>query len=208
MEADGETADFFAVVHRQRACRAFTAGPIDDDTVALVLEAATAAPSAENRQPWVFVVVRDPVKRAAIGDLMRRVWEGGARAFSEDRLASGLLVDVDRGARGGVAAAPVLIVVGADTTLAHPATVGASLFPAVQNLLLAATALGLGSVLTTLAVSSMSGGSDELASLVGLPPTVTPVAVVPLGWPERRLRPARRRPLSEVTHRETYGKSW
>lgn len=205
MEADRETAAFFTVVHRQRACRAFRTDPIDDETVARVLEAATAAPSAENRQPWVFVVVRDPDTRAAIGDLMRQVWEGGARTFSEARLAPELLADVDRGVRGGVAAAPVLIVVGADTTLAHPATVGASLFPAVQNLLLAATALGLGSVLTTLA---MSGGSDELASLVGLPSTVTPVAVVPLGWPERRLRPARRRTLSEVAHRETYGNCW
>jgi nitroreductase len=102
----------------------------------------------------------------------------------------------------------VLIVVGVDTDRAHPATVGASLFPAVQNLLLASTALGLGSVLTTLAVSSMSGSSDELASLVGFPSTVTPVAVVPLGWPEHRLRPARRRPLSEVAHRETYGTTW
>jgi nitroreductase len=205
---DGETAAFFAVLHSQRACRAFRTDPIDDETVARVLEAATAAPSAENRQPWVFVVVRDSAKRAAIGDLMRRVWDGGARTFSEGRLAPALLADVDRGARGGVAAAPVLIVVGADTTLAHSATVGASLFPAVQNLLLAATALGLGSVLTTLALSSRSGGSDELASLVGLPSTVTPVAVVPLGWPERRLHPARRRPLPEVAHRETYGHSW
>ncbi len=208
VEADGDTADFFAVVHRQRACRAFRTDPIDDETVARVLAAATAAPSAENRQPWVFVVVRDAAKRTAIGDLMRRVWEGGARTFSEARLPPELLADVDRGVHGGVAAAPVLIVVGADTTLAHPATVGASLFPAVQNLLLAATALGLGSVLTTLAVASMSGGSDELASLVGLPSTVTPVAVVPLGWPERRLRQARRRPLTEVAHRETYGNTW
>jgi nitroreductase len=208
VEPDGENADFFAVALSQRACRAFRPDPIDDDTVARLLEAATAAPSAENRQPWVFVVVREAATRAAIGDIMRQVWEAGARTFSETRLAPELLADVDRGARGGVAAAPVLVVVGADTTLAHPATVGASLFPAIQNLLLAATALGLGSVLTTLAVSSMSGGSQELASLVGLPATVTPVAVIPLGWPERLLGPAKRRPLSEVTHRETYGCSW
>ena len=50
---------FFAVVHRQRACRAFTDEPVDDDLVARVLDAATFAPSAENRQPWEFVVVRD-----------------------------------------------------------------------------------------------------------------------------------------------------
>ncbi len=204
----GEGAAFFEVALRQRACRSFRPDPIDDEAVARVLEAATAAPSAENRQPWVFVVVRDPATRAAIGTLMSRAWEGGARAFSEARLSPGLLDDVDRGVHGGIAAAPVLIVVGADTALAHPATIGASVFPAVQNLLLAATALGLGSVLTTLAMSGSSGGSDDVASLVGFPSTIKPVAVVPLGWPERRLGPARRRPLPEVAHRETYANGW
>jgi nitroreductase len=219
VDAAGDALGFFDVLQGQRACRAFGSDPVDDALVARVLEAATWAPSAENRQPWVFVVVRDPDKRAAIGDLMRRAWEGGARTFSEPRLAPGLLADVDRGARGGVAGAPVLVVVCADTTLCHPATVGASIFPAVQNLLLAATALGLGSVLTTLAMASAPGPAGEegrkgglkgaeLASLVGLPSTVVPVAVVPLGWPERRLGPARRRPMSDVTHRDTYGAGW
>jgi len=194
--------EFFEVVQHQRACREFAAEVPDDDVVGRVLTAATFAPSAENRQPWVFVVVRDDTRRAAIGDLARRAWEGGGRQWSEGRLTPSMLDEVDRGARGSVAAAPVLVVVAADTTLGLPATVGESVFPAVQNLLLAATALGLGSALTTLPVV---GGREELAELLGLPPDVVPLAVVPLGYPARPLGPPRRRPLREKAHAERYG---
>jgi nitroreductase len=80
----------------------------------------------------------------------------------------------------------------------------ASIFPAVQNLLLAATALGLGSALTTLPVAF----GDELRASLTLPTAVHPLAVVPLGWPAHPLRPPRRRPVSEKAHREHYGAGW
>ena len=194
--------EFFDAVGRQRACRSFRPDPVDDGLVERLLGAAIHAPSAENRQPWVFVVVRDPERRAAIGALTRRAWEGGGRQWSESRLSASLLDEVDRGARGSVAAAPVLVVVGADTRLGLPQTVGESVFPAVQNVLLAATALGLGSALTTLPVV---GGKGELSELLGLPPEVVPVAVVPLGFPARPLGPPRRQPVSEKAHVERYG---
>ena len=197
-------ADLFAVITRQRACRAFSAEPVTDDDITRILDAATHAPSAENRQPWEFVIVRDPAVRAAIGDLTRRAWEAHGRAFSETRLSPGLLAEVSRGATGGIAAAPVQVVVCADLERGLAATVASSIFPAVQNVLLAATALGLGSALTTLT----TGYADELRALVGLPPTVVPVAVVPLGWPARPLGPPRREPFAEHTHRERYGESW
>lgn len=196
--------DFFEVAHAQRACRSFCPEPIDDATVERVLEAATFAPSAENRQPWVFVVVRDAERRAAIGDLTRRAWVCGGRTHSERRLSKSLLDDVDRGARGSVAAAPVLVVVGGDTSLVDRRVLEASVFPAVQNLLLAARALGLGSALTTLPLVF----GDELAELVNFPFEVRPMAVIPLGWPARPLGPARRAPLSEKAHRETFGNPW
>ena len=79
--------DFFDVVHTQRAARAFLPDDIDDETVARVLTAATHAPSAENSQPFVFVVVRDPDLRATIGALTARIWQGGARAYEEQRLS-------------------------------------------------------------------------------------------------------------------------
>ena len=109
--------DFFDVVHSQRAARSFLPDDVDDETVARILTAATHAPSAENSQPFVFVVVRDPAIRAAIGEMTARIWQGGARALEEERLSPAFLRDVDRGAMGGIAAAPVLVVVCGDTRL-------------------------------------------------------------------------------------------
>lgn len=197
------TDDLFAVVGRQRAHRAFTDEPVADTVVARLLEAATFAPSAENRQPWEFVVVRDPDVRARIGEITERAWTGHGRSFSETRLAPGLLADVDAGATGGVAAAPVLIVVCADTERGLAITAPSSVFPAIQNLLLAATALGLGSALTTIA----TGGAD-LADALGLPDHVLPLAVLPIGHPARPLGPPRRDPFTAHTHRDRFGRAW
>jgi nitroreductase len=198
------THDFFAVVNRQRACRSFSDEAVYDPEIAQLLEAATHAPSAENRQPWEFVLVRDADARAAIGDLTRRAWESHGRAFSETRLSPKLLADVDAGATGGIAAAPVHIVVCADIERGLEATVASSIFPAVQNLLLAATALGLGSALTTITTSFRT----ELAELLALPAHVVPVAVVPVGRPAKPLGPPRRERFEGHTHREQYGSAW
>jgi len=196
--------DLFDVFTRQRACRSFATTDVTDDEIARVLAAATFAPSAENRQPWEFVVVRDEARRAAIGELTRRAWETTGRAFSEGRLPPALLADVDRGASGGIAAAPVNVVVCADVARSLEQTVASSIFPAVQNLLLAATALGLGSALTTIT----TGHRHELQEILGLPDHVKPVAVVPLGHPARRLGPPRREPFAAHTHRERYRSPW
>lgn len=196
--------DFFAVVHRQRACRAFADEPVDDDLIARVLDAATFAPSAENRQPWEFIVVRDEQSRAHLGDLTRRAWDAGGREFAQTRLDAKLMADVDAGATGGVAAAPVMIVVCADTERGLVQTAPSSIFPATQNLLLAATALGLGSALTTITTSFAA----EIRALLGLPEHLIPVAIVPLGRPARALSPPRREPFATHTHRDRYGDAW
>ena len=195
---------FFAVALRQRACRQFADGPVDDALVFRCLEAATHAPSAENLQPWVFVVVRDDGRRAAIADLTRRVWREAGRPNSEGRLEPGLLREVDAGAETGLAGAPVLVVVCGDSTVAHRSTLPSSVFPATQNLLLAAGALGLGSAMTTLATLAATDLSDAL----GLPDHVHPMAVVPLGWPARPLGPPRRVAVDRVAHRDRYGTVW
>ena len=196
--------DLFAVVARQRACRAFTTEPVDDHDLERVLQAATFAPSAENRQPWEFVVVRDTSRRSAIAALMQRAWEAGGRAYSEKRLAPHVMRNVDAAMTGGFATAPVHVVVAMDQQRGNPQTVGSSIFPAVQNLLLAATALGLGSALTTIATVYAA----ELAAIVALPEHVQPVAVVPIGHPARPLGPPKREPFAARTHREAYGTPW
>jgi nitroreductase len=100
-----------------------------------------------------------------------------------------------------VASAPVLIVVCGDTRLTYAGAMDASIFPAVQNLLLAAHALGLGSTLTTLPTL----GGTELTGILGLPPEVVPVAVVPLGHLAKPLGPPRRHPISAKAHLDRYG---
>jgi nitroreductase len=197
--------DFFEVVHAQRACRAFAPTPVSDEDLGRLLDAATHAPSAENRQPWVFVVVRDEGLRDRLHDLTARAWAKGGRDYAAGRLTPGLLADVDHGiAGGGYRAAPVVVVVAADTDRCHPATVPSSIFPAVQNLCLAAGALGLGSALTTLTTTFAA----DLGELLDLPAAVVPQAVVPIGYPARPLGPPRREPFGSHTHRDRFGTPW
>ena len=196
--------EFFDVVSRQRACREFSDAPVSDDDIAAVLEAATHAPSAENRQPWEFVVVRDEEVRHAVAALTQRGWESIGREFSRARLDPKLFAEVDRGATGGFATAPVQVAVCADTERGLEQTVPSSIFPAVQNLLLAATALGLGSALTTIA----AGYRTEMAALLALPDHVVPVAVVPLGHPARPLGRPKRDSFTQHAHRDRYGQPW
>ena len=195
---------FFDVVFRQRASRQFTDQPVDDQLIELCLRAATHAPSAENLQPWVFIVVRDAGLRESIGDLTRRAWREGGRQHSKGRLSDSLLRDVDRGAEGGIGSAPVIVVVCGDTGVGLDSTLPSSVYPATQNLLLSATALGLGSAMTTLATLF----AHELRKLLGLPSSIRPMAVVPIGWPSRPLGLPRRLPLSERAHRDRYGDPW
>ncbi len=204
MPNDERNDGFFEVVLRQRAHRGFRDAPVGDDVIGQLLEAATHAPSAENRQPWVFVVVRRRDLREAMGGIYRRAWDSGAKEHSARRLDERLLAEVDEGARGGVASAPVLIVVCGDTERSHEKALASSIFPAVQNLLLAAGALGLGSALTTLPV--IDAGS--VSRLLQLPEHIVPMAVVPIGWPSRTLGPPRREPIESKTHREVFGNPW
>ncbi len=197
--------DFFEVVHRQRACRRFTDHDVDDETIGRILDAATFAPSAENRQPWVFVVVRDRATRARIHDLTERAWAAGGREFAARRVDAALLTAVDDAvAGGGYRGAPVLVVVAADTQRCLEATIASSTFPATQNLLLAATAVGLGSALTTLTTAF----ADELREVLALPDHVVPQVVIPLGYPAKELGAPRREPFGEHTHRDRFGTPW
>jgi nitroreductase len=187
--------DVHSAALAQRAHRSFRPEPVPEEQLRRLLSTATRAPSAENTQPWRFVVVRDARLRSAIGELTSRAWAGGGRAHAERTVPPAMLRDVDAGATGGVAAAPVLVVVCADTTACVTSVLPASIWPAVQNLLLAATSEGLGSALTTL--TTMYG--SELATLLELPEHHQAMAVVPLGHPAKDLKPGRRRPLDDVT---------
>ncbi len=194
--------DFYDVLLTQRACREFAPDPVDDEVLQRILTAATHAPSAENSQPWRFVVVRDAHKRKAIADLATNVWVGGAREHSAPKLAENILKDVDKSMTGGaMAAAPVIVVVCGDPANTFPSAMESSIWPCVQNLLLAAHAEGLGASLTTMATLV----PGKLHELLGIPDDVTPYAVVPLGRPAHALGRPRRHSLSEVVHHDQWG---
>jgi nitroreductase len=193
---------FFDVALAQRACRSYASDPVPEADVDRMIEATTHAPSADNSQPWIFVVVRDEDRRRAIGDLSAGLWTAAGRAFAEESLEPRMFAEADSFFTNGYGGAPVLIVVAGDLRAgASRSAVASSIYPAVQNLLLAAAALGYGSAMTTLATYA----ADELATVVELPEKVVPMAVVPVGKPARPLGPPRRRPVDEVAHAETFG---
>ena len=197
----GQGLLFFDVVLRQRACRAFAPDPVPDEDVARILDAAVHAPSAENAQPWVFVVVRDADRRRRIAELTQRLWDGGAGEHSRPRLPAALFAEVDDAVRSGFGGAPVLVVVAGDgRDSVTRRMLGASIFPAVQNLLLAANALGYGSALMTLATMA----SAELRRIAELPEGIEPIAVVPIGRPARPLGAPRREPATGKTYIDRY----
>jgi len=178
----------------QRAVRKFTDRPVDDSVIAKVLRAATRAPSARNVQPWRFIVVRESETKRALGEVFDQL---GARMYGAGAPDRTPWKDV-----------PVLIAVCSERVFgegeAATTALGASIYPAVQNLLLAAHALGLGSVLTT----RWKSREAEVRPLLGLPEPMSVHAIIPLGWPDQRYGRNRRRPLKEVAFRERLGAPW
>ena len=204
-ETEAVREEVLAHLGAQRACRTFTSDPVPDRDLTRMLEAATHAPSAENAQPWIFVVVRRSEVRAEIDALTARIWQMGGRPHAEQTLSPGLFTAVDAFMSGGYGGAPVLVVAAGDGRSGRStAVLAASVFPACQNLLLAAAALGYGSSMTTLAAQA----PDELAALLALPTGVRPFAVLPIGRPAAALGPPRRRPVAAVAYRDRFDVPW
>jgi nitroreductase len=195
---------FFSVVLNQRAHRYLRPDPVPDALVEQVLTAATHAPSGENCQPWVFVVVRDADVKRTVGRLVAENWTSSGSERTAKLVPGWLHSEVDHWAQEGLATAPVHIVVCADERLCHPGLWPSSIFPAVQNLLLAAAALGLGSLMSTYPVMFAA----QLREMLGLPEHVHPQALIPLGFPAKQLGPPRRIPMQDKTFRERYGEPW
>jgi nitroreductase len=200
--------ELLAVMHAQRACRRFDPdGKVLDADLERMLQAAVHAPSAENTQPWSFVVVRNEETRAQLADWWTETWNAGGGDFVRQSLDDKALVaDLEFGFnRGGFAAAPVVIVVCADTERVPEIYAPSSIYPAVQNLLLAAADLSYASCLTT---GLTTFGVDRVREKLELPDTLQPMAAVYLGRSARKLSPPRRRPANSVTYREQFGNPW
>jgi nitroreductase len=220
MEARMNEMTLFEGIRTLRAVREFTDEPVSDSQITTMLDLAVCAPSGGNRQPWHFVVIRDPATRRTIRDryleVFQRYRQGVLRQAAEGHPAA--QAQVARWERSGSPDAfaenldriPVLILVcldgqrlgfgSADPAEPLPPTAWASIYPAVQNLLLAAHGLGLGAVLTTLHMAH----EREIKTLLGIPAHVHTAALVPVGHPRRKYGRSRRIPAAERTHRERW----
>ena len=200
-------AELFSVINAQRACRRFDPdGKVTDADVEQMLDAAVHAPSAENTQPWCFVVVRDEQNRVDLATWWTETWRAGGSEYARQMTTDTMYRDLQHAVGpGGFAAAPVVVVVCLDTEKVLEVFAQSSIYPAVQNLLLAAGGLGYGSCLTT---GLTLFGADRVRERLGLPATITPMAAVYVGKPAAPLKPPRRRPATEVTYREQFGSAW
>lgn len=210
-----------AAMMTQRAIRRVLPDPVDDAVVLRCIELALQAPTGNNGQQWEFVVVKDREIKRRLAKRYRQAWN------LYTRFALRYLVRQDPATARTVKAVqwqvdhfeeiPVLVIAclrlgvreGRVTGLRmpHPAESGywGSIYPSVQNLLLAARAMGLGASLTTMPLWNLTSARRILQ----LPANVTPVCVVPIGWPRGRYGPSTRRPVGEVTHLDGYGvRTW
>ncbi len=205
--------DFFDVVTTQRAIRRLKTDPIPDAALRQIMDAAICAPSGGNRQGWSFIVVRDPAKRARLGELYREAWSElmkvpyyrDAASAPPDSPAGRMLASA-RHLGQHLGEAPVLILAcialdpGAQPTL----TTGASIYPAVQNIMLAARALGIGSCITTI----HRFRDAQMKELLGIPSDVETAALIPLGYPLGKFGRPPRRPLREVAFADRWGQAF
>ena len=194
-----------------RAIRRYLREPVPHDVLRTILFAATRAPSGSNRQPFRLVVLTDGPKAAAakrlIGESARRAWNAKRQHDAYDT-GSGAVTDspkartartmqryVDEFEHVPVLVLPCLIRYREATPFE-----GASVFPACQNLLLAARAVGYGGVLT----GWHFGVEAELRALLGVPDGVSIAATITLGRPEGGHGTVRRRPMGELVYEEEW----
>jgi nitroreductase len=206
--------DFLEVVSTQRAIRRFTAEPVTHEVIRQILEAAVRAPSGGNRQPWRFIVIRDAVIKKQLGVLYAECSEEliaktpfYAKALSDPAAdpAAAKMMKSSRYLVEHFDEVPVFIVacmLGDGPPLAF--VQGASIYPAVQNICLAARNFGLGTTITTI----HRYRHEEIRRLLQMPSEAEIAAIIPLGYPAGTFGSGPRRPVSEVTYLEKWGKSW
>jgi nitroreductase len=193
----------------QRAIRRLKPDPVDDALVLHVLELALKAPSGSNQQNWEFMVVKDRAVKERPGRLNRGAWNlygGLGRRMYAQNPAMLRIMNAVQWQADHFTDIPVIVVAclrGFRPAWPPVATTSyyGSIYPSVQNLLLAARAAGLGAALITLPLWSTFLARRAL----GLPWSVAPCAVVPMGWPLGKYGTTTRRPVGDVVHLDRYG---
>jgi nitroreductase len=218
----------FEAIYSARALRRLKPDPVPDELITRILDAAIRAPSAGNAQNWAFIVVRDAELRRQLGLIYRKASDIAAAMYaargrpphlSESQFARML----ERGAHlwDHLGAAPVLLIPCQRRPLVPPRAAlppaiaghyqdelayverirGASIYPAVQNIILACRGLGLGTVITTNHIRC----EGEVKALLAIPEDIDTFALMPIGWPLDKFGPLNRRPLVEVVHNDRWG---
>lgn len=205
-----ETTELFEIMRTMRAMRRLRPDPVPDALVARILEAGVCAPNGGNTQRWRFLVVKDPAIKKAVQVHYKRAFD---EVIGPRYLGSAPPPGVSREAyvRQHAAVeyltehfheAPVWIVACLDEGDTPPTRwSGASIYPAVQNMLLAARALGLGATLTTRHLLH----ENESEAALGLPPGVHSYAILPIGYPMGKFGPVGRAPLATVVYEDRWG---
>jgi nitroreductase len=217
----------FEAMYTARAIRRIKPDPVPDEIITKVLDAAIRAASGSNAQSWVFIVVKDAEKRKQLGavyqktsGILLKLYEGAKPPPHMDpakyeRWFQSVLYLFDH-----MGEAPILIVPCLKQSmwtnaasfpddlkkrLAGAARIaGSSIYPAVQNIILACRAFGLGTVLTTIHAFY----EDEVRQILNLPPDIETFALMPVGYPKGKHGPITRKPVSEVACLDSYGKPW
>ncbi len=192
----------FETIYAQRAIRRFKPDPVPRDAIERIVEAATHAPSGGNRQPWAFVVVTDPAKKQRIAEWYHEGWVA-MYASDPSRPRNAVYRSAEYLAEH-MAGTPVLIFpcIAAGGGRRPSFQTGSSIYPAAQNLMLAAAALGIGTVITTFHMRR----EGEVKALLGIPDDYATACMIAMGYPAKgeRFGGARRKPASEVTHYESW----
>ena len=203
----------YELMSTTRSIRRIKDTPIPSDVLQRVLQAAVWAPSGGNRQPWRMIVCTERDVKQRLSDIYVDEWASyvdfnmaqvkNAPEEIQQRVASGLSVGTQLAA--SLADVPAVVIFTFDPNMVYvtdnnlgrtPVVGGGSLYPAVQNLLLAARAEGLGGVLTTL----VAAREKDLRDLLGFPEGWGVYAMVPLGYPKGSHGPLRREPLDKMAH--------
>ncbi len=204
--------DLFEIIGTTRSMRRLKPDPVPDDLIRKILEAGAAAANGGNTQKWRFLVIKDPAIKKAV-----QVWY--KKAFDEvvgPRYATsppppGVTAERYGRQHGAVEyltehfhEAPVWIVACMDDGPNPNRVTGASIYPAVQNMLLAIRALGLGSTLTTRHLLH----EKEAEAALGLPPGVHSYAILPVGYPMGKFGPVGRGKLADIVYQDKWGQPY
>jgi nitroreductase len=208
-----EGTDLFEIISTTRAMRRLKPDPVPDALIRKILEAGVSAASGGNRQHWRFLVVKDRAIKEKVQHYYKRALDEvvgpryrtsapppGVSRAQYDRQHDAVTYLTEH-----FHEAPVWIVACLEEGQGTPSrSSGASIYPAVQNMLLAARALGLGATLTTRHLQY----EKEVEAALGLPPGIHSYAILPIGYPMGRFGPVRRAPLSDIVYLDRWGQSY